>query len=317
MAENGRWKLYGELHAFIKDLPIEAPAGMYGTSDGSSNFDISRKGIAFVGRNLATKAPESDISSIPFFMPIHDFGAAPTKKPIRIPIPDSLGPGASGDIRVSPDKKTVAFLHEEKRDPHNERLFIATLKNDGTIEEAKIVTEAQEDGFDSPSGFEFAGSSDSIIINRQQHGKTALALVQLHSGNKPQVFYHGPGVKGVYARKDGDFSSLLVSSSSFVESITWQTINTADGQVLKTHSSIADNIPDFGLSRDMIKEFWYEGDEGVKIHCFVTVPPGFDEKVKYPWILMPHGGPESAWRDAWSTRVRIAQSGIEIWCKLT
>ena len=39
------------------------------------------------------------------------------------------------------------------------------------------------------------------------------------------------------------------------------------------------------------------------MQCFVIRPHDFDEKKKYPWVFMPHGGPVSSWTDSWSTRV--------------
>jgi len=43
-----------------------------------------------------------------------------------------------------------------------------------------------------------------------------------------------------------------------------------------------------------------EGD--VEMQMWVLKPPGFDPKKKWPVVYLVHGGPQSAWRDAWSTR---------------
>ena len=72
----------------------------------------------------------------------------------------------------------------------------------------------------------------------------------------------------------------------------------------------------FGLNHgEMVGEFWIEvpgrdadGEEvEIPVHCFVLRPMGWrdakNRDKKWPWILMPHGGPEASYLDAWSTRV--------------
>ncbi len=44
------------------------------------------------------------------------------------------------------------------------------------------------------------------------------------------------------------------------------------------------------------------GALGAEIQSLMLKPPGFDEKRKYPGLLLVHGGPQSAWEDAWSYR---------------
>ncbi|QJW97234.1 S9 family peptidase [Frigoriglobus tundricola] len=40
----------------------------------------------------------------------------------------------------------------------------------------------------------------------------------------------------------------------------------------------------------------------MKMQMWVIKPPGFDEKKKWPVVYLVHGGPQSAWKDAWSYR---------------
>lgn len=51
------------------------------------------------------------------------------------------------------------------------------------------------------------------------------------------------------------------------------------------------------------EDFYFDGAE-TKVHGWIVKPPGFKAGVtkKYPICVMIHGGPESAWEDAWSTR---------------
>jgi len=50
-------------------------------------------------------------------------------------------------------------------------------------------------------------------------------------------------------------------------------------------------------------EFIYtKGALGASIENLVVKPPSFDPKKKYPGLMLVHGGPQSAWDDAWGYR---------------
>jgi dipeptidyl aminopeptidase/acylaminoacyl peptidase len=51
-----------------------------------------------------------------------------------------------------------------------------------------------------------------------------------------------------------------------------------------------------------VEMFQYEGALGATIDSFLLKPPGFDPARKYPCLLLIHGGPQSAWLDAFSYR---------------
>ena len=50
------------------------------------------------------------------------------------------------------------------------------------------------------------------------------------------------------------------------------------------------------------ESFWFTGAEGTKVEGFILRPPGFDPAKKYPVKFVMHGGPQTAWGDAWSYR---------------
>lgn len=52
--------------------------------------------------------------------------------------------------------------------------------------------------------------------------------------------------------------------------------------------------------------FWFTNKEGRKIHSWLVRPSNFNPKKKYPVVALIHGGPASAWRDAWATRWNTA-----------
>lgn len=50
------------------------------------------------------------------------------------------------------------------------------------------------------------------------------------------------------------------------------------------------------------EELEWTGAVGKRIHGFVLKPRNFDPNKKYPLLVLIHGGPQSAWNDAWSYR---------------
>ncbi len=59
-------------------------------------------------------------------------------------------------------------------------------------------------------------------------------------------------------------------------------------------------LANLDLSQLLVDTVPVEG--GAKMQMWVLTPPGFDEKKKWPVVYLVHGGPQSAWRDAWSYR---------------
>ncbi len=51
-----------------------------------------------------------------------------------------------------------------------------------------------------------------------------------------------------------------------------------------------------------LRHFWFTSKAGKRIHNMIALPPNFDEKKKYPLLVLMHGGPYSMWRDNWGLR---------------
>ncbi|HEV2577838.1 MAG TPA: S9 family peptidase [Acidobacteriaceae bacterium] len=56
------------------------------------------------------------------------------------------------------------------------------------------------------------------------------------------------------------------------------------------------------ISLAPLESFWFAGANGTKVQGFLVKPPNFDPSKKYPVKFLMHGGPQTAWGDAWSYR---------------
>ena len=50
------------------------------------------------------------------------------------------------------------------------------------------------------------------------------------------------------------------------------------------------------------ESFYFEAEDGARVHGYLIRPPGFDPAKKYPLIYLIHGGPQGAWTDEFHYR---------------
>ena len=73
------------------------------------------------------------------------------------------------------------------------------------------------------------------------------------------------------------------------------------GRVMVSLTHLNDKTLD-RLDLSKMETFWFDGANGTKVQGFIVRPPNFDAAKKYPVKFLMHGGPQTAWGDAWSYR---------------
>lgn len=300
------WQLPNLLHNLVLEGNIEAPYGMYKSSftPAADNFDISHRGVAFIGRDLDKNSPRQSENSYPYFVTIDSYMLPPARAPEPISIPPKLQ-GYTTCIRQSPDASTVGFLFaREGGDVEDRHLYIASTNSLKSFNFFQIVSRSvPNDDYNPPTSFTFAGDSFSCVMSSDQCGRVVLSHMRLCEGTSPVLIFNEGSAAAFYPLVDGDWTRLLVSSSSFIDNSTWQIVDVEEAKVARTISSATRAGRKLGLHADMVSEFWFEGSEQTCMHSFMLRPSDFDENKTYPWILAPHGGPEGAWSDGWKQQV--------------
>ncbi|KAG8405902.1 hypothetical protein J3459_020088 [Metarhizium acridum] len=303
---SGKWKFAGHLLNLVNNRGLDAPGGMLDVGDPLSSFDISHRGAVFIAQDRTVLDPGEFAVSSAYFVPVDSFSLPPTGRPKPIQLPSGVNECIMSNIRFSPDGAMIGFLYVPRGDEYGSRLLLASTNSLDAFDVFSLVTPTWGGGdeeHDPPKGFEFAGDSENIIMTSAKCGRTILSKLRLADGEMPHIFFKHGSASAYYPLKDDKWDEVLVSSSSFIDSSLWQVVNVSEAAVAKTLSSATSEGKKFRLSPDMVTEFWYEGADDVCVHCFMLRPNDFDENEKYPWVLMPHGGPISSWDDAWSTRV--------------
>lgn len=301
--DSGAFDLKLPLSKLLDDTKLE-PAGLYDVDEAKDYFDIGRNGIAFIARDTTNRDPMTKLNTKPFYSPIHDFNSPPARRPTEIVLPDTTGPGSQTNMRISPESCTAGFLHSSNDDTINQKLMLAPLSNTEAVDVNESWTgETNPDMYEPPTGFDFAGRWNEVILTKQKEGRKVLAQLKFADGERPRYFTSGDSVTGYHPYLEGRWDRLLVTRSSLVESCIYQIVDVEEASVKKTVSSVTQNGRRFGLSEDKVSDMWFEGADELCVHALVVKPSYFDEKKKYPWVLMPHGGPISSWSNEWSTRV--------------
>lgn len=299
-----KWSMYHYLSNAVNcDYLNTSLSDMAG--DGDIDFDARQQGVAIIARDLRLRDPLMAGTSQCYYIPIESFDLPPVQQPLQIALPDDVGPGTASNIRFSPNGSDIAFLYWENGQVlGNKGIFQAStdsLQSDSVF--SALSAMAHSNDYDPPMTFEYAENSQSFFTISPRQGRNCLIKLSLYSDEVCRTLLSEGSVTAFFPLERHKSDELLVTSSSFIDSSIYQVLSVPHGEIVRTVSSATKNGSKFGISRDMVTEFWYEGSDSVCIHSFMIRPSNFDESKKYPWVLMPHGGPVSHWSDSWNWRV--------------
>ncbi|KAG9259052.1 prolyl oligopeptidase [Emericellopsis atlantica] len=305
---DGPWELKWPCHNLLHNSPDIEPHSLYGPfGNASTHYDIAPNGIAFNARKLETHDLQEKQNSYPYYCPLDSYEAPPPAKPAPIALPENVSAGQASNMRLSPNGEDIGFFHASADDIINIRLYIASIKNLASYDAFKRIDPDEDpEHYEPPASFEFAGRSDTVIMQKKVTGRMALAQLVLKHGEKPRYFTFDDTVASYAPLRAGDWTTLLVARTSFLESALWQIINVPGASVDHTIFCATKNGRKYGLHEGMVSDIWFEGADGLCVHALVVRPSTFDANKKYPWVLALHGGPLGDWSTGWSPRWNAA-----------
>jgi dipeptidyl aminopeptidase/acylaminoacyl peptidase len=221
---------------------------------------------------------------------------------------------ADSGPKFSPDGKKLAWRAQKKAGYEADKwdIVVAGCKPDGTLStKPKVASE----------GFGPLKSVNEFVWVERGGWMYSVDA----SGSQALVYENGDDSFAM-ARKPGGLSSLtgtgkkiacLSSGFSEAPSIFIMTLDetrtTADlnhenkALFAQLDLAVAERVEVPVEGKDKVLLFEPGGktremERDVKMQMWVIKPPGFDPKKKWPVVYLVHGGPQSAWRDAWSYR---------------
>ena len=198
-----------------------------------------------------------------------------------------------GGPQFSPDGKTLACGVSEngKKVYYLTRLATFAWPAMGA---PNIITANSERSVGSTR---FAADSRTIYFTAEDAGLEKLYSVPAAGGE----------VKLALDPKAGVLTNLAIARNTVVA--TWDSaVNPAEIVRLDLASGAVKPLTGFNKERvaaidwQPVRHFWFTSKGGKKIHNLLIVPPGFDEKKKYPLFVVIHGGPAGMWRDSFGLR---------------
>jgi dipeptidyl aminopeptidase/acylaminoacyl peptidase len=202
-----------------------------------------------------------------------------------------------GSPRFSPDGKWLAYRAQSR--PGNEADRFRLL----VLDRASGVTRELTPRFDAwVEDYRWAPDSRSIYFLTHVKGRGAILRIALAGGEPIEVWRGGTPAKLEVAR---DGSQIFFTASSLSRPAEIFSISTrapagkpgAARPVVRANESLLAETELGAVSERSTKSA-----DGRDLHAWLVTPPGFDPSKKYPAVVLIHGGPQSAWNDAWSYR---------------
>ncbi|KAF1992506.1 alpha/beta-hydrolase [Aulographum hederae CBS 113979] len=299
----------------LKNTAIEFPWCNSPLGEGGS-FSLSTTGLLITAVDPQWN-PAKEFRLEVYYLPLTTFSEAPAPPLKQIQTPAWEGRAIGGVFDVKGEY--AAFVKNRNRYPLGEimDIFVAKLKGvEGDIVATRV--DAVKIGGWEPLVMAVLWSEDSktLFLGGEDRGRDKLYALPVDLsdlGGEVQEVREDPvlltpddegSVNAVYRLPDG---KLFLNSSSLTDSSTYTILDPSNPSAPSTRllSSFTENGIRFGLSRTQISEFTFPSKDGTyNIHSFLLTPsfPSPSPSKTSPVALLIHGGPQSAWKDAWSTR---------------
>jgi len=193
----------------------------------------------------------------------------------------------------SPDGRYLAYTEMATPGYESEQkdLIVVDLKND---HHRNLTSD-----LDLPVGdIVWSKDCDALIISCKEKGYDALYRIRISDGQTSCLV------------RDRIFSNLVMTIDEKAFFCTTSSLDRPAEiarfdlrkQKFTVFTHLADEfVKTYALGKSEV--VWFKGGNGDQVMAFVTLPPNFDAKQKYPLLFLIHGGPEGDWDGGWSNYV--------------
>jgi dipeptidyl aminopeptidase/acylaminoacyl peptidase len=239
----------------------------------------------------------------------------------------STSPGSDDEPEYSPDGKWLAFRSQARAGFESDKFRLMLFDR-----EKKTIKELMPKFDRWVDEFVWAGDSKTLYFAAGNQGGEPIFSVTLDDSIAKHT-----DVSAISEQRDqNEYGSLMVSNDGKYLTATRMSVDSpSEVVVTKTKPHVPDARDNFlmpgklmfgsaavtrfeqldwigganpnrdlleQLDLDSLEEFWFTGADGARVQGFVLRPPNFDQHKKYPVKFLLHGGPQTAWGDAWSFR---------------
>ncbi|MCJ1248114.1 hypothetical protein MMC30_005329 [Trapelia coarctata] len=306
----GRYKLSTEdpINA-LKGTPLTCPNWPSDPFTGPG-YDISTTGLLVNVRDPQFNPAEMLINSL-WYIPLQTFTENPAPKLHEIKVPNY--DGLTSSAVFSPSGKMAAFLKEKDGTKHSDWNHIFMIHNiadfDRISEISAVKNTTTKESWDlSPTSVIWSSDGHELYATAEDHGRGKLFRIPLFISRRMSQ-----NTIPIPVSTDGVVTSvhplstlpsekrLFINRTTLTDNSIFAVINpVTETQTLL--SSLTSHGAALGLSPSQVSEVTFKSPSNHDIHAWVMKPSTFSPRNRYPLAFLIHGGPHSAWADAWSTR---------------
>jgi len=246
-----------------------------------ANWEIKELAWMPSGQNLvvsATDRPESDQNTDRIFG-VH----VPDGEMIRLAAPR----GPFGQIRVSPNGKTIAYIGTREDGPSPHDLMLLPVENDAARNVSGLSLDRQI--------FDFKWLRDGTLLAVSADGFHTKFSIFGANGTIKEINSGIPINPSAFAVSDGGEAFFVSQTATQPQELLVWDQKTSPREI--TH--INDAWKQYSLATP---EFYkYKSFDGQEIEAALLKPAGYNGKTKLPLIALIHGGPTGAWEDTVET----------------
>ena len=152
-----------------------------------------------------------------------------------------------------------------------------------------------------PTSFVVSPNGKFILLLAEDSGQEKLYFVPVEGGETRLAFELSSGVYTNLTMVNGEDQPVLLANwESAISPPEVVRIDLESRNHTALTSFNADQVA--RIDWQPLRHFTFTSRRGRTIHSMLALPPGFDEKRKYPLLNLIHGGPHTMWRDQFFTR---------------
>jgi dipeptidyl aminopeptidase/acylaminoacyl peptidase len=226
--------------------------------------------------------------------------------------PSALTTGANSYTQplFRPDGKALYFIvtPENERVYNLGRLAMMSWPNAGDL---KVLTTELDR---SVGSYAFTPDSKTVYFLAEEAGHEKLFSVAAGGGEVRRAFDMSEGVyTNLRIPHNAPSLSLFANWESAINPNEVVRIDPKAGRHTRLTGINVERAAQ--IDWQPLKDFWFTTKAGNKVHSLIALPPNFDERKKYPLLVLIHGGPHSMWRDQFFLRWNyhlLAQPGYVV-----
>jgi dipeptidyl aminopeptidase/acylaminoacyl peptidase len=206
---------------------------------------------------------------------------------------------ADGLPRFSPDGKTLAYRAQARAGFEADKWDLWLL--DRASGQRRNLTAAWAGSVDN---YVWSPDGQTIFLEGQEKGRAPLWSVSVAGGEVKRLFDDGVNHE-ISVSPDGRWLAFTGQRLTMPGTITRFRLGEKAPQPLALTNAAALAQVKFGA----VDSVTVSGAGGTPVQMWIVKPPQFEAGKKYPLVFWVHGGPQSAFLDAWSTRWNAAALG--------